>query len=272
MIGARVERLRARLGGLDGALVCFSGGVDSSYLLAEALRALGPRALAFTALSASLDPDEAEAARALARRLGATHVTVETRELDDARYRSNPVDRCYFCKSEVYSVATRVAAERGLSAVLDGFNRDDRADHRPGRKAARELGVRSPLDALGFDKATIREAARTIGLPVWDKPALACLSSRFPYGTEVTEPRLRRVARAERALRAMGFGVVRVRYFGSLARVELDPAALPRLRRDDALRAAIERAVATAGFARVEIDPRGYRRGAMNERRRLPIL
>lgn len=257
------EALRAWLGALDSAMVCFSGGVDSSYLLAEALDVLGDRAFAFTAVSPSLDPDEAAQARALAARLGARHLLVETHELDDARYRSNPVDRCYFCKTEVYGVASREAARRGVTILLDGFNRDDRGDHRPGRRAARQLGVRSPLDELGFGKADIRAAAHAMGLPVWDKPALACLASRFPYGTPIDPVELRRVAQGERGLRGLGFRVVRVRHHGPLARVELGRDELERVA-DPGVAREVERVVRAAGFAQVEIDPRGYRRGALN--------
>ena len=260
----RIAELRTRLSELDRAVVCFSGGVDSGYLLAEAAGVLGNRATALTAVSPSLAPEERAGAERLGRRLGVRHVLVETHELDDARYASNPVNRCYFCKIEVYSVAVAEAARLGAPHVLDGFNADDRGDHRPGRRAAREQGVRSPLDEAGFGKADIREAARRLELPVWDKPALACLSSRFPYGTGITPERLARVAAGERVLRELGFRVCRVRFDGATARIEVEPHEIPRLR-GAGVRAEVVRRFRDAGFARVTVDPRGYRQGSLNE-------
>ena len=260
----RIAELRTRLSELDQAVVCFSGGVDSGYLLAEAAGVLGDRATALTAVSPSLAPEERAGAERLARHLGVRHVLVETHELDDARYASNPVNRCYFCKIEVYSVAVAEAARLGAIHILDGFNADDRGDHRPGRRAAREQGVRSPLDELGFRKADIREAARQLGLPVWDKPALACLSSRFPYGTEITPERLARVAAGERVLRELGFRVCRVRFDGATARIEVELHEIPRLR-SDGVRAEVLRRFRDAGFDAVSVDPRGYRQGSLNE-------
>ncbi len=245
-------------------MVCFSGGVDSGYLLAEAASVLGDRATALTAVSPSLAPEERAGAEDIARHLGVRHVLVETHELDDARYASNPVNRCYFCKVEVYSVAVAEAARLGAAHVLDGFNADDRGDHRPGRRAARERGVRSPLDEAGFGKADVREAARRLGLPVWDKPALACLSSRFPYGTAITPERLARVAAGERVLRELGFRVCRVRFHGATARIEVEPHEIPRLR-SAGVRGEVVRRFRAAGFARVTVDPRGYRQGSLNE-------
>ncbi len=265
-LDTRITGLRNLLASLDRVVVCFSGGVDSGYLLAEAVRALGDRACALTAVSPSLAPEERADAANIARQLGARHVLVETSELDDARYTANPVNRCYFCKTEVYARAVAEARRLDLPHVLDGFNRDDRGDHRPGRQAAREQGVRSPLDELGFTKADIREAARRLDLPLWDKPALACLSSRFPYGVTITPQRLSRVAACERALRDLGFRVCRVRFHDTMARIEVDPEMLPRLRAPE-IRAAVLRQFRDAGFDTVTVDPRGYRPGALNEPR-----
>jgi len=260
----RIAGLRRLLAELDRVVVCFSGGVDSGYLLAEAVDCLGERAVALTAVSPSLAAEERADAQALAHRLGARHVLVDTDELDDARYTSNPVNRCYFCKTEVYGRAVDEARRLGVSQVLDGFNVDDRGDHRPGRLAAREQGVRSPLDELGFTKANVREAAQRLGLPVWDKPALACLSSRFPYGVTITLERLTRVATCERTLRDLGFRVCRVRFHDTKARIEVETQEIARLR-TPAIRRQILGRFLDAGFDTVTIDPRGYRSGALNE-------
>ncbi len=263
-LDTKIGRLRGLLAQMRRAVVCFSGGVDSGYLLAEAVAVLGRDAVALTAVSPSLAAEEGEDARRLAERLGARHLLVETHEVDDPRYAANPVNRCYFCKSEVYGKAVERARALEIGHVLDGFNVDDRDDLRPGRKAARELGVRSPLDELGFTKADIRAAARGIGLPVWDKPALACLSSRFPYGTEITPARLAQVARCERVLRRMGFRVYRVRYHDSVARIEVAPEEIPRLVDAD-VRTQIMREFRDAGFDYVSVDLQGYRSGSLND-------
>ena len=263
-LDVKITKLRQILAEYHDVVVCFSGGVDSSYLLAEAVKVLGDRAIALTAVSPSLAQEEGAAARSLAEHLGARHVLVDTFELDDPRYAANPVNRCYFCKTEVYGKAVAEATKLGASHVVDGFNVDDRSDYRPGRQAAKEHGVQSPLDEVGFSKDDIREAARHLSLPVWNKPALACLSSRFPYGTALTPLRLSQVARCERLLRELGFRVCRVRYYEKDARIEVDPAEIARLR-SSAVHSVVVEQFRKAGFETVTIDPKGYRSGSLNK-------
>jgi pyridinium-3,5-biscarboxylic acid mononucleotide sulfurtransferase len=252
-------------------IVAFSGGVDSAYLAWAATRVLGPHAVCITADSPSYPDHHRQLARTVARNFSLLHEVVSTAELASPEYRANPVDRCYFCKRELYATLTRIARDRGIRVVVDGNNADDRGDYRPGRKAAREFGVRSPLDEVGLLKAEIRELSREAGLPTWDEPASACLSSRIPYHSEVTDEKLRMIERAEQILRTLGFRVCRVRHHDALARVEIGRDELPRAL-EPALRARIVREVMAVGYEHVMIDPEGYRMGSLNQGLRLHVV
>jgi pyridinium-3,5-biscarboxylic acid mononucleotide sulfurtransferase len=261
-----LSRLREVIRGYPSAITAFSAGVDSTLVAVVAQQELGERALAATAVSASLAPSELDDAVQLANRLGLAHRLVQTGEVEDERYASNPVDRCYFCKTHLYTELEQLAAETGLRYILNGLNVDDLGDWRPGARAAaeREDHVRSPLHAAGLGKQEIRAAARELGLPNWDKPALACLSSRLPYGQRVTPEKLARIGQAEQRLRAMGFRQLRVRHFADRARVEIAPDELRRVE-VEGLAERIEAELVALGFPAVEIDPRGYRAGSLNE-------
>jgi uncharacterized protein len=281
-MGSTVSALEERLKQLEGivapygsALVAFSGGVDSSLALAIAARALPKdRVLAVTSNNETYLPSELDLARDFAATLGVEHLVVNTRELDDPNYASNPTNRCYFCKSTLYSDLAKLASERGYACVVDGANKDDEGDYRPGRKAAKELGVVSPLSVAGVGKAEVRELAKHLGLPSWDKPALACLSSRFPYGQEITPEKLSQVARAEEFLRKEGFRQVRVRHHGEIARLEVAPAEMERA---FALREEISAELKEAGFLYVTLDLAGYISGSLNAalgkgKKQLPVI
>jgi uncharacterized protein len=242
--------------------VAFSGGVDSSLALAVAARALPKdRVLAVTSNNETYLPSELDLARELVESLGVEHLVVNTRELDNPNYASNPTNRCYFCKSTLYSDLARLAEEKGYACVVDGANKDDEGDYRPGRKAAKELGVVSVLSEAGVTKAEVRELAKHLDLPTWDKPALACLSSRFPYGQEITPEKLSQVARAEEFLRREGFRQVRLRHHGEIARLEVGPEELERA---FAMREEISAELLDAGFLYVTLDLAGYRPGSLN--------
>ena len=244
-------------------VVGYSGGVDSVFLAALAVQALGPeRVLAVTGRSASLPAWMEGTARAVAHGFGIPWRDVDTRELADPRYAANPSNRCYFCKSELWSRLRTIADELGFVTVADGANADDAGDHRPGAAAGAERGVRSPLLEAGLTKAEIRAWSRELELPTWDQPAAPCLASRIPYGTAVTAERLRQVERAEQGLRALGFREFRVRYHGDLARVEASPEELRGLLRR---RVEVHRLLLQAGFRGAAADAMGYRRGALNE-------
>jgi pyridinium-3,5-biscarboxylic acid mononucleotide sulfurtransferase len=263
---APIDRLRSVIHSYASAITAFSAGVDSTLVAVVAQQELGDRAVAATAVSASLAPSELEDAVRLATQLGLNHVLVNTDEVQDERYATNPVDRCYFCKTHLYTRLEQLATEAGRRYILNGLNVDDLGDWRPGARAAaeRQDRVRSPLHEAGLGKAEIRQAARELGLPNWDKPALACLSSRLPYGERVTPEKLARVARAEHLLRGLGFRQLRVRHFADRARVEIAPDELPRIAAEN-LAARIERDLLALGFPAVDIDPRGYRAGSLNE-------
>ena len=259
---SNLSRLESRLAALGRVVLGYSGGVDSALLAVAGRRALGPeRFLAVIGRSASYPAVQYEAARALARRFDVPLLETDTHELQDPHYLANPVDRCFFCKDELWTRLGAIARERGFDVVIDGTNADDLGEHRPGMRAAAQRGVRSPLAELGWTKADVRAAARALDVPTWDAPASPCLSSRVAYGLAITPARLGQVEEGEAFLRALGVtGDLRVRHHGDAARVEVEPAQFERLR---AVWPEIEARFASLGFGAVSLDPRGYRRGGL---------
>jgi uncharacterized protein len=264
MLMSRLERLRGILREMGSAAVCFSGGVDSTLLLKVAFDVLGDQAVAVTARSETYIASEFAAAVDLVGEIGVRHLVIETSELANEAFQRNEPDRCYWCKKELFGRVRTAADQCGMAHVVDGANADDAADWRPGAQAAAELGVRSPLREAGLTKDDIRRLARHFGLPNWDKPAMACLSSRFPYGTPIDEEGVGRVAAAEAMLRELGFTTLRVRHHDTIARIEVPPAEVARVAAPGT-RERIVRHLREIGYTYVTVDLAGYRSGSMNE-------
>jgi len=260
----KLEQLQALFREIDQALIAYSGGVDSTLVAKIAYDVLGDRALAVTAVSASLLPEELEDAKIQAATIGIAHKIVQTQEMDNPNYTSNPVNRCYFCKSELHDTLKPLALELGYPYVLDGVNADDLHDYRPGIQAAKERGARSPLAEIGVTKAEVRQISQQLGLPWWDKPAQPCLSSRFPYGEEITIAKLQRVGRAEIYLRNLGWQNLRVRSEGDTARIELSPDKIKDFVTTTDLPSLVS-VFQNWGFIYVTLDLEGYRSGKLNQ-------
>jgi pyridinium-3,5-biscarboxylic acid mononucleotide sulfurtransferase len=264
MLELKLEKLRHLFVEMDRALIAYSGGIDSTLVAKIAYDVLGDRALAVTANSPSLLPEELAEAIDQAQTIGIAHQIVETHEMDNPNYASNPVNRCYFCKSELHDTLKPLALERGYSYVIDGINADDLQDYRPGIQAAKERGARSPLAELGISKIEVRELAKSLGLSCWNKPAQPCLSSRFPYGEEITIPKLNRVGRAEIYLRKLGYQNVRVRSIEDTAKIELPAEVIQQFVATTDLTALTE-TFRSFGFVYVTLDLEGYRSGKLNQ-------
>ena len=260
----KLAALQALFAEMDRALVAYSGGIDSTLVAKVAFDMLGDRALAVTADSPSLMPEDLEDAKVQAAEIGITHEIVKTHEMDNPNYASNPANRCYFCKSELHDTLKPLALEQGYPYVVDGVNADDLGDYRPGIQAAKERGARSPLAEVGITKLEVREISQSLGLPWWDKPSQPCLSSRFPYGESITPEKLQRVARCERYLRQLGIRNLRVRSAGDVARIELPPSDIQTFVASTDLPQLVA-AFQEYGFTYVMLDLEGYRSGKLNQ-------
>jgi uncharacterized protein len=264
IIQQKWDRLTALLRKMQCAVVAYSGGVDSSLVLKAAVEAMGPKVIAVTADSYTYPPGELAGARDFARSLNVTHQVLRTAELASEEFAANPPERCYYCKKELFGKLKQIADAEGIPFILDGSNTDDLNDYRPGSRAAGEFGVRSPLREAGFSKADVRSCARMLNLTVWDKPSLACFSSRIPYGTRITTALLKTIGAAEDCLRVLGFKQVRVRHHGDTARIEIDRTEFPLLLAGDTGRT-IAAELKRLGYTYVCLDLEGYRTGSMNE-------
>lgn len=260
----KLERLRSILLQIGRGVVAFSGGCDSAFLLRVAYDVLGDNVVALTAVSPSMPPWEREEAQLLCQHIGAEQIWVESREFEREEYRANPANRCFYCKDELFSIACREAMRLQLGVVMDGNNFDDRSDHRPGREAAIQHGVRSPLDEAELTKSDIRHYSKLLGLPSWDKPAIACLASRFPYGIEITHERIERVMACEKILRDLGFRQFRARFHDTILRIEIAPDEFSSIMAPD-MRNHIVAQCKDQGFTYVALDLQGYRCGSLNE-------
>ncbi len=263
-LDAKLGRMRAIFAPMSSLIVAFSGGVDSTFVLRVAHEVLGGSVLALTTTSPTMPDEDRESALAMARLIGARHLVVESNELEIPGYSANPINRCYLCKHNLFTVCEAKAAELGIDEIVDGLNLDDLHDYRPGMQAASEKRVRHPLVEAEMTKADVRELSRAMGLPTWDRPASPCLSSRFPYGTEITVEGLRRVSEGEKLLHSMGFAIARVRYHGEVARLELEQSEIARVF-EPAVRETLDREFKKIGFRFVAIDLKGFRSGSLNE-------
>ena len=263
-LNAKLDRMRAIFAPMRNVIVAFSGGVDSTLVLKVAHDALGDRVLALTTTSPTMPDEDRDSALAMARQIGARHVVIDSNELEIPGYAANPLNRCYLCKHNLFTVCEAKAAELGIDEIVDGLNLDDLHDYRPGMQAASEKRVRHPLVQAEMTKPDVRAVSHAMGLPTWDRPASPCLSSRFPYGTEITPEGLAKVAAGEKLLHSMGFAVARVRYHGDVARLELEQGEIARVF-EPAIRDNIDREFKKIGFRFVAIDLKGFRSGSLNE-------